>query len=81
MRIIDSTALQRLIPQQDAIEAVPEAFVASALGEFDQPQRIALADGSALAMMARYESNQGTAIKVVSGHRQRSRRARPTSSR
>jgi ornithine cyclodeaminase len=50
----------------DAIEAMREAFATVANGAGDLPHRLTLADGTAIAMMARGSASAGTAIKVVS---------------
>ena len=50
----------------DAIAAMRDAFTRVANGAGDLPHRVSLADGTAIAMMARGSQSAGTAIKVVS---------------
>jgi ornithine cyclodeaminase len=50
----------------DAIDAMRDAFTKVANGAGDLPHRLTLADGTAIAMMARGSASAGTAIKVVS---------------
>jgi ornithine cyclodeaminase len=66
VQAISSAQLRRLVPMPDAIGAMRDAFAKVANGAGDLPHRLTLADGTAIAMMARGSASAGTAIKVVS---------------
>ena len=62
---ISGRRLRRLVPMPAAIQAVREAFVAASAGEIEQPTRLALGGGSALAMLAADRAGGGTVLKAV----------------
>lgn len=66
MLVLTGTELRRLVPMTDAIASMERAFTALAAGEVLQPQRLILENGSLLTMMARWRSDPGTVVKVVS---------------
>jgi len=64
---ISAERLRAIVPMPAAITAVRDAFVALSNGGVDQPQRLSLADGSLLAMVARV-GDGGASAKLVSIH-------------
>jgi ornithine cyclodeaminase len=62
---ISAEQLRRLVPMRDAISAMRDAFTRVADGSGELPHRVALSDGTAIAMMARGSESAGTAVKVV----------------
>jgi ornithine cyclodeaminase len=63
--ILSSDAVRQLVSMSDAIACVAEAFQSSSRGEFVQPPRLALPDGSSLVMVAKKQVPEGTVVKVV----------------
>src|SRR5436309_202619 len=61
----------------DAIAAMRDAFIRVVDGRAEQPLRLALDDGSALAMMARGDTSSGTVAKLVSIRQQNRARDLP----
>lgn len=66
MITLSAEDVRRLVPMQDAVGAVRDAFVSVAEGTVDQPQRLVSADGLALSMMARDRATLDTTVKTVS---------------
>jgi ornithine cyclodeaminase len=65
MYVIGGRKLREIVPMHDAIAAVRAAFIASAEGLADQPQRLVSHDGTALAMVVRVAPEQHTLTKVL----------------
>ena len=61
---ISAERLRRLVPVPAAIDAVREAFLAASAGAIEQPTRLALEGGRALAMLAA-DREGGTVLKAV----------------
>jgi ornithine cyclodeaminase len=66
MLLVTPDRLRALVPMVEAVAAMREAFVRVINGDVDDPPRMALADGSTLAMMARGDASSGTVVKLVS---------------
>jgi ornithine cyclodeaminase len=58
---ISGELLRELVPMRDAIDAVRRAYIKVSAGAIEQPTRLALQGGTALAMLAR-DSASGTAV-------------------
>lgn len=74
MLLVSSDQLRQLVPMADAIAAMRDAFTRVVQGTVDDPPRVGLKDGSALAMLARGNATSGTAVKLISvrsGNRER----------
>lgn len=65
MLLISSHRLRELVQVDDAVKAVREAFIDASAGVIEQPPRLALDNGDALAMMARDRRLGGTVLKVT----------------
>ena len=61
----------------EAMAAVLSAFVLSSRGQFDQPNRIGLNDGTLLVMPAKALGGSGASVKIVTITPE-NRRRRPT---
>jgi ornithine cyclodeaminase len=65
MMLISSHDIRALVPIGDAIDAARQAFIHVSTGDVEQPTRLALAGGEALAMLARDRRDDGTVLKGV----------------
>ncbi len=65
MLVIPAQRLRELVPVRAAIDAVREGFIAGSSGDIEQPARLALEDGRALAMLAADRRGVGTVLKAV----------------
>ncbi len=65
MLLVSSGRLRELVPMGAAIEAVRDAFVLSSRGTLEQPTRLALKGGRALAMLAADSGDVGTVLKAI----------------
>ncbi len=62
---ISGPRLRELVPMGAAIDAVRGAFIASSRGTLEQPARLALEGGRALAMLSADREGVGTVLKAV----------------
>ena len=65
MLVISPDRLRELVPMRAAIDAVRDGFIAGSAGGIEQPTRLALEGGRALAMLAADRQGIGTVLKVV----------------
>ena len=65
MLVISPDRLRQLVPMRAAIDAVREGFIAGSSGGIEQPARLALEGGRALAMLAADRQGIGTVLKAV----------------
>lgn len=65
MLFISGEQLRHLMPMRLAIAAVRDAFIAASADQIEQPLRLAVGDGDALAMLARDRRTGGTVLKGV----------------
>lgn len=64
---ITGSDLKGMVPMADAVSAVRRAFIELAGGHVEQPPRLALSDGTFLAMAASVQGS-GTSAKLVTVH-------------
>ena len=62
---ISGSLLRDLVPMRDAIDAVRHAYMKVSAGAIEQPTRLALKGGSALAMLARDSGSGATVLKAL----------------
>ncbi len=65
MLVISPDRLRELVPMRAAIDAVRDGFIAASAGGIEQPTRLALEGGRALAMLAADRQGIGTVLKAV----------------
>ena len=65
MLVISPDRLRELVPMHAAIAAVRDGFIAGSAGGIEQPTRLALEGGRALAMLAADRQGIGTVLKAV----------------
>jgi len=65
-RFLTEADVRAQLPMSRAVDAVREAFVALAAGEFELPLRTALGDGRFLTMSARHAPSNTAVVKSVS---------------
>lgn len=65
MLFISAERLRQAVPMPDAIEAVRRAYTKVSAGTVEQPTRLVLERGTALAMMARDRESGATVLKAL----------------
>ncbi len=65
MLVVSPDRLRELVPMRAAIDAVRDGFIAGSSGGIEQPTRLALEDGRALAMLAADRQGIGMVLKAV----------------
>lgn len=65
MLLISARQLRELVPMRAAVDAVRQAFIDVSRGGIEQPTRLALEGGTALAMLARDRATGGTVLKGI----------------
>ncbi len=77
MLVIPAQRLRELVPVRTAIDAVRDGFIAGSSGDIEQPSRLVLEGGQALAMLAADRRGIGTVLKAVTVRRQNAARGLP----
>lgn len=65
MLLISHETLRELVSMREAVDAVRGAFIELSAGDIEQPTRVAVGDGSGLAMIARDRKAGGIALKAI----------------
>jgi ornithine cyclodeaminase len=65
MLFISAARLRQAVPMPDAIDAVRRAYTNTSAGTVEQPTRLVLERGTALAMMARDRESGATVLKAL----------------
>lgn len=65
-RYFDAAQVREMVTMNEAIDAVRDAFVALAAGEFELPLRTAMRDGAFLTMNAHHTASRSAVVKSVS---------------
>ena len=66
LRFVDAEHVRASVTMAEAIEAVREAFVSFAAGEFELPLRTAMRDGAFLTMNAQHTASRSAVVKSLS---------------
>lgn len=77
MLLISAENLRKLVSMPEAIDAVRQAFLDVSRGVIEQPTRVAVGGGSALAMVARHIEGGGTVLKAITIRRDNRERGLP----
>jgi ornithine cyclodeaminase/alanine dehydrogenase-like protein (mu-crystallin family) len=77
MLLISAENLRKLVSMREAIDVVRQAFIDVSRGVIEQPTRVAVGGGSALAMIARHANGGGTVLKAITIRRDNSDRGLP----
>jgi len=78
MLLISADRLRELVTMREAIDVVRQAFIDVSRGVIDQPPRVAVGRGSALAMIARHTDGGGTVLKALTIRPDNPNRGLPT---
>jgi ornithine cyclodeaminase len=74
---ISGSLLRELVPMRDAIDAVRRAYLKVSAGAIEQPTRLALEGGTALAMLARDSASGTTVLKALTIRPENPKSGRP----
>jgi ornithine cyclodeaminase len=77
MLLISAERLRNLVSMPEAIDVVRQAFIDVSRGAIEQPTRVAVGSGSALAMIARHTDGGGTVLKAITIRRDNPDRGLP----